>query len=778
MKATGMQTSFNGGELSPLIAGRPDVAKYANGCERMENFLPLVQGPAMARPGFPFVAAVKNNAHRTWLIRFEFSVSEAYMLEFGNGYIRFFTNRAQAVVSGVAAYNGATAYVVGDLVSSAGVNYYCKADVTGTAPPNATYWHVLTGDIFEIPSPYAVADLTNADGSLALRYAQTGDVIEFAHGDYPPYTLSRYAATRWTMLAKEFDTPPFKALNTTATTIYSSAATGAVTLTASASTFTSAMVGQYIYLGEKDVRDTQLWEPAKVVVAGDERRSDGKNYEALNGATTGATKPTHSSGAVYDGDGAVQWQFLDAGYGWALITGYTSGTSVSATVVSRLPSGAVLVGNATTHWALQAWSAADGYPSCVTFFRERLVYARESTLWFSVSADFPNFATEINGLVTADSGFERTLSSDRANNIRWVSPGDVLLVGTAGDEWAIVENSATEAFGPSNCRAKPQSTYGSSYVAPVRVADVTLFMQKAGRKMRAMAFRYEEDGFKSDDTTVYASHITRAGIIDMAYQQEPQCIVWSARADGKLVAMTFNREQDVVAWHRHPLTGGFAECVETIPSPSGGQDDLWVIVRYTINGATRRYVAYLGDIDEDGSNTAQEDWLFSDMALTYSGAAATVISGLDHLEGEEVWVLANGAFHPNRTVTSGAITLQLEATKVTVGLPCPAFVETMQLNLGGDDGTAQGKIKRVHQVVVRVLNSLRGKAGPSEGAAKRMQGRQPSVPMDTAPPAFTGDIQIDWQGDYDRKQTVLIEKDAAMPLIVVAAIPSVQTNTR
>ena len=778
-KATGIQTSWNGGELSPSIAGRVDVAKYANGCSRMENFLPTVQGPAVARPGFRFVAEVKNSASRTWLVRFEFSASEAYQLEFGDRYIRFYANRAQAVVSGVAAYNGATAYAVGDLVSSAGTNYYCKAAVTGTAPPNTTYWHALTGSIFEIPSPYALADLTNADGSLALRLAQTGDTVEFVHGSYPPYTLSRYAATRWTMLPKEFSPPPFKPLNTTTTTIYASAATGSgVTLTASASVFTAAMVGQFIYLGEKDVRDIKLWEAGKSITAGDKRRSDGKNYEALNTATTGGGKPSHSSGAVYDGDAGVQWQYRDSGYGWAKIVGYTSATVVTADVVSRLPDGAVTVGNATTRWALQAWSAAEGYPTAVTFFRERLTYARNSTIWFSVSADFPNFATEVDGQITADSAFERTLSSDRANNIRWLSPGAVLLVGTTGDEWAIVENTSTEAFGPGNCRAKPQSTYGSSYVAPVRVADVTLFMQKSGRKMRAMAFRYEEDGFKSDDTTVYSAHITRAGIIDMAYQQEPQGIVWAARADGVLVGMTFNREQDVVAWHRHPLTGGIVECVETIPAPSGEQDDLWVIVRYTINGVTKRYVAYLDDIDEDGANTDQDDWIFSDMALTYSGAAATTISGLSHLEGKEVWVIVNGAFHPNRTVTAGAIELQYAATKVQVGLPCPGFLETMPLNLGGDDGTAQGKIQRAHQVVVRVLNSARGKAGPSEGVLKRLQGRLPSVPMGEAPPPFTGDIQVDWPGDYDRKQTVLVAKDAGMPMIVVAVIPSTQTNTR
>ncbi len=779
-KSTGIQASFNGGELSPLIAGRVDVAKYGNGCERMENFLPTVQGPAISRPGFVYGGEVKDSADRTWLVRFEFSVTESYMLEFGDGYIRFWGNRAQVVTGTVAAYNNATAYVVGDMASSGGVSYYCKAATTGNAPPNATYWYPLTGDIYEIPSPYAVADLTNADGTFALRYAQTGDVVRLVHSSYQPYKLSRFAAARWTMVAAEFNPPPFESLNTESATVYSNAATGTVTLTASGALLTADRVGQYIYIAEQDVRDTPPWETAKAQSAGDRVRSDGKNYVALNSATTGSVKPTHSEGAVLDGVGGVSWQYEDAGYGWARITAAT-GLTATATVVSAIPNGAVGSGNATTRWAFQAWNDSHGYPNTVAFFRERCVYGRDSSLWFSVAADFDNFAMEEFGQVVADSAFERTFASDRINNIRWLSPGSVLLAGTAGDEWAVSENVNGDAFGPTNCQTRQQSTYGSNYVAPVRVADVTVFAQKAGRKVRAMAFKLEEDGYKSDDATVYASHITRPGVIDMAYQQEPQTVVWCALADGALAGMTFNREQDVVAWHRHPLSDGIVECVESIPSPDGAQDDLWAIVRYTIDGVTRRYVAYLADIDDDGDNTAQDDWTFADMCSTYSGAATDTITGLDYLEGKEVWVLVNGAYHPNCTVTGGQITLQYATTagqKVKVGLPNPGYLETMQLNLGGDDGAAQGKIKRVHQVVVRVQNTLRALAGPSEGAVKRLQGRQPSVPMGSAPPGFTGDIQIDWPGDYDRKQTVLVTRDSAMPVTVIAVIPSVQTNTR
>lgn len=766
MRTSPVFTSFNGGELSPLIAGRPDVAKYANGCARMEGFLPTIQGPAIARPGFRYVGEVKDSADRSWLIRFEFSVEDSYQLEFGDGYIRFYTNRGQVQVSGVAAYNGATAYTPGDLVSSAGTNYYCIANTTGNAPPNATYWYALTGTIYEIPTPYAVADLTNADGTLALRYVQTGDVVRFAHPSYPPMTLTRYGATDWVLEEIDFNPPPFKALNSGATTVYAGAATGSTTLTASASLFTAAMVGEYFYLAEKDVRSTTMWEAGKSITAGNTRRSNSKNYEALNTATTGSIKPVHASGAVYDGDTGVQWQFLDPGYGWAQITGYTSATQVSVTVVSRIPANAVGAGNASTRWAMQAWNATDGYPSCVTFFRERSVWTRDASLWFSVAADFDNFAYEIDGEITADAGFERTIASDRANSIRWLSPGKVLLVGTLGDEWAIKEATISDPFGPANCETGRQSTYGSNRVQPVRIGSDTLFVQKAGRKVRAMTFKFEDDGFESPDVTVYAEHVTGDGIIDLAYQQEPHSIAWGCRTDGQLVGLTFDRAQDVVAWHQHPMTGATVECVECIPAPDGGRDDLWIIARYTINGVTKRYIAYLAD-----ETDVQEDWCYSDMAATYSGAATTTISGLDYLEGEEVWVLRDGARHPNRTVTAGAITLQLAGSVVQVGLPSEAFLETMNMEGGSGNGTAQGKVQRVHFATVRVLESLGGVAGPDEDHLEEMRYRSPSVPMGEAPPAFTGDLPVEWDADYSTQSRLLMKKDRPMPLKVVAIMP-------
>lgn len=729
-KAAPIQTAFNSGELSPYLAGRPDVAKYANGCSTMEGWIPMVEGPAITRPGTVFVSEVKDSGDRTWLIRFEFSASDSYQLEFGDLYVRFYFAR-------------------GIVESSPGVPY-------------------------EIASPYSAADLTDVAGALALRFVQTGDVVYIVHPDHPPYKLSRLGATNWTLTAVEFSPPPFALENTTATTVYASAVTGVVTLTASASIFTAAHVGQFFYLREKDVRDVRKWEAGASVSTNDLRRYSGKNYKALNTATTGGSPPVHSSGAEYDGDSGVQWEFQDPGYGWVKITAQ-AGTTATATVVSQLPDGCVLVGNATTRWAFQAWNATDGYPSAVTFFRERLVFARDETLWFSVTADFENFATEVDGVISTDAGFERTLASDRANTIRWLSPGDVLLVGTIGDEWAITESTTSDPFGPANVKAKRQSTYGSNTVAPQRVGSETLFVQKAGAKVRAMAFRFEDDGFASPNVAAFARTVTGTGIVDIAYQQEPWSVVWMARSDGLLVGLTLDREQDVVAWHRHPFSGGIVECVECIPSPDSARDDLWLIVRYTIDGVTKRYVAYLADSDDE--NTDQEDWKYSDMLATYEGAAATTISGLDYLEGKEVWVLVDGARHPNRTVSSGAITLQIAGTKVHVGLPSPATLIPMDMDGGNPNGTAQGKTKRANLITFRLYRSLGGMAGPTAATAEEMRYRAPSVPMGSPPAPYTGDANVEWAGGYDTTMPIVVYKDRPMPVCLVAIMPQVNVES-
>jgi hypothetical protein len=757
-KASPIQTSFNAGELSPRLDGRVDLGKYAAGCKRLENFIPMIQGPALRRSGTRFVNEVKNSANRTWLIRFEFSETQSYILEFGDQYIRFYTNHGQ-VLSG--------------------------------------------GSAYEISSPYTAADLTNANGTLKLRFVQSGDVVYFVHPNYAPRKLSRLAPTNWTLTEVVFEGGPFQDIDPDETvTVYASAATGTITLTASGNIFSAADVGSLFLIESEDGGDILPWESQRdfgvaTNPLNQRRRSDGKiyicatNYTPPAGETiyTGSTRPTHTSGTFRDGSGTitgtsldgpigVDWTYESLDFGYVKITAYTSPTQVTAVVQKRLPFNVVTSSYPSTRWAFSRWSATDGYPTNVAFFRERLVFATGQTIDMSVAADFENFSDRnTSGEVTADMAIAIQVSSDTVNTIEWLSPSDGLLIGTAGGEFVAGEVTTDEPLGPGNVKITQQSLFGSKSVIPQQIGDTILFVQRSGKKMRELQYEFSSNGYKSTDLTVLADHISNGGIVDIAYQQEPHSIVWAARTDGILLGFTYNREQDVLGWHRHVIGGdGIVECVEHIPNPNGTQDDLWMIVRRTINGQTKRYIEYLEeDFTEESALT---DAFFVDSGLSYSGAATTTLSGLGHLEGETVQVLVNGAAHPDRVVTSGAITLQVPATTASVGLGYQSTIQTMRIEAGARDGTAQGKTKRINKMVIRFLATVGAIAGPDDNTLDRIQFRSGSDPMDQPVPLFTGDKLMEWPSGYDFDGYIVVKQDQPLPMTVVALMAQLTTQDR
>lgn len=755
-KASPIRSAFNAGELSPLVEGRVDVAKYQNGTRVCENFIPSVQGPAVRRPGTRYVAEVKASAKRTWLYRFEFNVTQSFILEFGDQYIRFYTNHGQ-VQSG--------------------------------------------GSAYEIVSPYTEADLTDTDGTFTLDMVQTGDVIYIAHPSYPLKKLSRLGNTNWTIANADFVNGPFKDQNTDKSiTVYASATTGSVTLTASSAIFNAAHVGAIFYIEPKDLAQIKPWtagqeyttDPVNTV-----RRSEGKTYKCTTTGTptsgnvwrTGGNKPIHTYGVVADGDGSpkegtvveregLDWEFVDNGWGYVTITAVASGTTATATVIDQLPTDVVGSSNATFRWAMGSFNGVDGYPSKITFFRERLALAKGQELFFSVTGDFENFAAvDDAGEIVADRSIKVTISSDDVNRVEWLVPTQALIAGTAGQEFACSENSTNEAFAPANVKIAQQSSDGSRGVKPVRVGYSTLFVQRSGRKLKEIAYNFQQDGYVTNDMTVLAEHITAGGIIDMAWHREPYVALWAVRADGKLLGFTFNKEQEVIGWHRHQLGGnGIVESVVVIPAPDKTRDEVWMIVKRTIGGATKRYVEYMEAEYTDGMSPA--DAYYVDAGVTYDGVATTSISGLSWLEGQTVQILADGAAHPDRVVTSGTITLQRSASKVQIGLGYTSTLQTNRIEAGAGDGTAQGKTKRINKVVVRFYNTLGGFAGPDESSLDEIQFRRGSDPMNQAPPLFTGDKLIEWPDGYTFDGFVMIQQTQPLPMTIVAIMPQVHTFDR
>jgi hypothetical protein len=738
-KASPAIGSMNAGELSPKLGARVDFAKYPAGASLLENMIPTVQGPLERRGGTRFVHEVKDPTSKVLLQPFEYSVDQAYMLEFGNLYCRFYTWDATTKVRGI------------------------LETFPGSGIP------------VEVVTPYTTADLYNADGTPRLRFAQSGDNLYIAHGLYQQRTITRTSATSFAIALFAGKGGPWADLNETATTVYASAETGAgITLTASSAIFTANMVGSLFYMESKDLNAILPWEVSKAVVGGDRRRSDAKTYEVSGaGGTTGTAKPVHTSGALSDG-GAL-WEYRDPGYGYVRITGFTSTTVVTADVVDRLPNQVVLVANATTRWAFAEWSAVNGWPTDVAFFRERLWWGRKQYAWGSVAADFTDYSPLNYGQVTDDMAMRVTLVSGKINDVQWMIGDEDLLCGTAGGEFSVGELQNGKALGPGNVRCKLISAYGSRAIPPIKNGEGLLFVQRAGLKAREVAYDTLSFKYKSTDATVLAEHITASGLVQMTFTQEPNPVVWSIRADGKLLGFTWNAEQEVRGWHRHPIGGdGFVECVASMPAAEGDRSELWLVVKRTINGVTKRYVEYMERPWRDGD--AQASSFYMDSGLTYTGAPVDVISGLGHLEGMVVDVLADGAPHPQCTVTAGSITLLRNASKVSIGLPCPCKYRSMRLEAGGADGTSQGKTKRIHKAVLRFLNTGGGRYGSTDDNMDALQLRSASDLMGAPVPLFSGDKVVPWPEGYNTDAYMQFINDQPTPVTLLGLMPQIVTQ--
>lgn len=338
MGSHAIQPSLVGGEMSPALYGRTDIARYQNSLATCRNFIVQPYGGVRNRAGTKYIGATKDQATRVRLIPFEFNSSQSFVLEFGNLYVRVWSNGAAVTLSTTpAAYNAATIYTQGQIVQYGGVYYYCLAQVVGTTPgTSATYWYALTGSTVEVKTPYETADLPT------LKYVQSADVMTICHPDHPPMQLKRYSNSDWRMEPFPNVLGPFEDVNTDTTkSAYYTYSTGTTTISATSAIFTSDKVGSLFYFEQKDYG--QPWEVAKAVNAGDIRRSDGKYYKALGSGTTGTLRPTQFSDTW--NDGGVTWEFLHPGFGVAEITAVAGDAlSCTATVKSRLPDGGILTG--------------------------------------------------------------------------------------------------------------------------------------------------------------------------------------------------------------------------------------------------------------------------------------------------------------------------------------------------------------------------------------------------------------------------------------------------
>jgi hypothetical protein len=682
-----IQTNFTAGELSPRLEGRVDISKYINGCKSIENMIVQKHGPVSRRGGLYFASEVKDSSKATRLLPFEFSVTQAYILEFGDQYIRFYKNYGR--------------------INSGPFSEEFSSEFN-------------LGSAYEVATPYLEAEI------FQLVITQSADVLYIAHENHEPRKLSRLSDINWTLSEIDFQDGPYDAINATDTTLTPSGTSGSITVTASAVTGINGDAG----FASTDVGRLIRFE-----------------------------------------DSANNWS-------WMEITAVGSTTSVTATI-----NGPNLAStSASSGWRLGSFSDTTGFPAVVTFFEQRLVWGattdRPQSMFFSVSADYENHApTEADGTVLDDSGFVYTIATDQVNTIRWMRAGKVLSVGTAGGEFIVSQGDNNSPLSPTNTRVVRQTTFGSAQVTPPQVGNSVLFLQRASRKVREYVYQFESDAYTAPDLAILAEHITEGGVTEMAYQQEPNSVVWMVRSDGVLLGMTYERAQDVIGWHRHIIGGtdAKAKSVAVIPSENGARDDLWCIVSRTINGATVQYVEFMtAGLDEGQTTTTNATFL--DSMLTYSGGAVQTLQGLDHLEGETVSILADGATHPDKTVSSGSITLDRSATKAHVGLSYTSTVQTMRIEAGAADGTAQGKKKRISRINYRLYKTLGVKHGPDSTRLDIIPFRSSADEQDQAPALFTGDKEVEFPRGWDKDGYITLVQDQPLPLTVLAIMPELNTT--
>lgn len=423
-------------------------------------------------------------------------------------------------------------------------------------------------------------------------------------------------------------------------------------------------------------------------------------------------------------------------------------------------------------------SGANNRPSVVSFFEQRLVFGNTNnnpqTLFFSKNGDYDNFTVG-----TGDNdALIYTIASNQVNAIRFLSATRVLTVGTSGGEYVLTSTNDGPVT-PTTTLIRKYSNYGTAQIEPVQVADVTLFAQRGKRKIREFKFVGDVNtgGYSAPDMTILAEHVTEGGLVQMAFQQEPDSVVWCIRADGTLLGLTYRREEEVVAWHKHVIGGSFGsgqavvESIATLPTDTG-EDELYMIVKRTINSVTKRYVEKLKVFDFGNSTTGA---FFVDSGLSYSGGAANSLSALYHLEGETLQVLGNGASHPNKTVSGGAISLDFSSTTAAVGYGYDSSMQTLRIESGSVDGTSQGKPKRVHGITLRFFETVGAEVGNDSGEVDRIFFRDSSMDMDTAVPMFTGDKEIEFPGGFDDDDRIFVKQSQPLPLTVLAFYPRMNT---
>lgn len=615
-----VQTNFTAGELSPRLLGRDDIDRYRSGAQTMENFQIMPHGGADKRMGLTHAAPAKHDNRKHILVGFEYSIVETYMLEIGHNYIRFFRNSAPIYEADVP-IEDITAADPG-VVTQTGHSYsdgdeFVITDIPPSGPTELNGQRLIVANSATNTYELNDRDGNNIDTSALNAYTFGGNTarvyeITTTYDETELYELS-YVQSADVMYIFHNDHAVAK-LSRTGNTAWS---------------LDDAVFVDGPYLDQNTTATTL--NPA---------------------ATTGSGIALVASADLFDSGHVGAFFALHDGY--VQIVGVSDAQNATCDVIATLSAS-----TATADWSEGAFSDYRGHPSCGTFYEQRLILGgttyQPQTFHGSKVGDFDDFTPGTDD----DDPYNYELASQDVQAIKWMEPARVLLIGTGRGEHKV--GSETTATTPSNIQARQETRHGSASIPPVKVGNVVLFLQRALRKIREMAFVFESDQYEAPDLSILSEHITKGGVLQMSWAQEPDSIVYAIRRDGQLLGMTYERAQKVVAWHRHTTNGKF-ESVDVIPMDSSdaeGFDQVWTSVKRKIDGNTRRTVEYFHkryeletnqkkafyvdnglslDVPIDITNATQAD----PVVLTIDNLADDVLQGYGDFAATGPWTLGTG----------------------------------------------------------------------------------------------------------------------------------------
>ena len=663
---------------------------------------------------------------------------------------------------------------------------------------------VASSGTMEITAPWLTADLAN------LRWDQSGDVVFVACDGYRQRRIERredaagLASDSWSIVEYKSDDGPFMVQNVGPITITPAATSGDTTLTASASLFKSTHVGALFRLTHtgqlEDASLTganQFSDPIRIIGVDGTRNfsifitgtfvatvtlqysvaAPGDWVDATSGSFTAPASEAYDdtldnqeiyyrigikAGDYTSGTADVTLSVSSGSQaGIARITGYTSATVVTAAVIAEFANT-----TATDDWSESYWSGYRGYPSSVALGEGRLWWFGRDRNWGSISDAYDSFDDEFEG----DAGpISRSIGTGPVETTFWAIAVNRLLIGTGGDIKAIRSSSLDEPITPTNFNIKGIDTPadGSANVGAAKSGTSALYVQQAGTRLYEASVGDNGYDYQASDLAVHVPEIGEPGLVKIVVQHQPEKRVHCIRSDGTVGILVYDKAEDVKCWVDFETAGDVEDAVVI---PGTVEDSVYYTIKRTINGSTVRYHEKWALESECQGGTLNKQ---ADSFITGTGA----VDGLDHLEGEDVVVWADGEDQGTFTVTSGDTGESF--TSWVAGLAYDAEFKSTKLAYAVADGTALTAKKRVFRlgIVARNIHPQGLMYGPDFTTMDDMPLIEDgtSVVQTTVREAYD-EPAFAFPGEWDTDARLCLKASAPRPCTLLAAVLVMDTN--